>query len=398
VVRHEERRILDRRDEIATALEREIEAVSDYDEPRVALVFNSARDSNDFHTFLAEEYPTVFDHAEKDNGFDTNDPQVTLEESAFYILNTTSKGEVGLDYDIETLHMENPGKPGKFLQRFGRAGRESEAEVHVYGLGQGPWGDDVAFSTFEQQIYEGLSEERMAEEWLADLIGFRAAYALAVREADDGWFNRELRADFAENVERFNRWRGFIASINEELEYVGGFGGKYTERSTEAKLLGFTEQCFEAFRGLRGRSLPAEIKYPRGDRLGLTTYDLVTTLRNYDIDHIEDGSILVLKTKDEESLSVVTARLPEFESEPTKYDQPTPEIEDTLQTKIRRKIDEVGLNEDFEVSTELLHRFYQIVRITNAVVPSRITTASFEIDVDTDGGGPPSITPRRRQL
>lgn len=396
VVRNEERKILEHREEIAESLMAELAEVDEYKEPQVVLVFNSARDSNEFHDFLASEYPDVFDHAEKDNGFDTNDPRVTLDDEAFYILNTTSKGEVGLDYDVTTLYMENPRHPGPFLQRFGRAGRQSEATVHVYGLGQGPWGDDVDFPRFAGQIYEGLKEIEMSDEWLADLVGFRAAYALAERE-EDGWFNQELREDFTTNVDRFNRWRRFIGDVDRELEEVGGFGGKYTDRGDEARLLRFTENCFGAFRGLRGRSLEAQIKYPRGDRLGVTTYDLTTTLRNYDIDHVEDENVFVVKPKSDDSLSVVTARLPEYESEPTKYDEPTYQIEDKLQTKIRRQINRAELGEDFEVSTELLHRFYKIVRITDAVIPSCITTAKFEIKVDDAGAGPPTIDPKPRQ-
>lgn len=398
VVREEEQRILDHRDEIAEALRSELDSVTDYEQPRTVLVFNSAKDSNEFHDFLKSEYPEVYDHAEKDNGFDTNDPGVDLDDEEFYFLNTTSKGEVGLDYDVTTLFMENPKDAASFLQRFGRAGRQSEATVHVYGLGQGPWGADVDFPTFAKQIYEGLKDEQMAEERLADLVGFRGAYALAVRESTSGWFNPELREDFAANVDYFPRWRGFIDAVESELDEIGGLGGKYSPKDDAAKLLRFTSQCFEIFRGLRGRSLPAEIKYPRGDRLGLTTYDLTRTLRYYEIDHVEDGDVLVVKPKDEDSLSVVTARLPAFESEPTKYDEPTRQIEEDLQTKIHRRIDRAALDDDFEVPEGLLHRFYRIIRITNAVVPRRITTGEYEIEVEDPEHGPPTITPRRRQI
>lgn len=404
LIRHEDRRILDQRESIAEALREDIEDLNEYDEPHIVVLFNSVKDSNDFHKYLHDEFPRVYDHAEKDNGFDTNDSAADLDDSEFYILNTTSKGEVGLDYDIRTLYMENPGTAGAFLQRFGRAGRETEATVHVYGLGQGISEDDMDFPTFEDQIYETIGDyrdsqgRRMSLDLLSDLVGFRAAYALAVREEEYEYFNQELREDFASNIEQYGRWRRFIANIQEELDEVGGLGGKYSSNSNEAKLLSFTAECFETFRGLRGRSLPTEIKYPRGDRLGLTTYDLTTTLRYYEIKQIEDDEILVLKPREGDSLSVVTARLPEYESEPTKYDDPTYEIEKTLQRKIHRYIDQAELNEDFGINTDLLHRFFDMISITSAIIPRRITTADYEIKVEDSDSGPPTINPLRRHI
>jgi CRISPR-associated endonuclease/helicase Cas3 len=400
VCRHEDRKMIEHRDDIAAELHEHIDEVNSYNEPQIVLVFNSAKDSNDFHDFLYDEYPTVFEHAAKDNGFDTNDDAVDLDERDFYILNTTSKGEVGLDYDVTALYMEKPFSASAFLQRFGRAGRQSEATVDIYGLGQGPWGDDVDFPTFAEQIYEGLESTQMEQERLADLVGFRAAYAIAEREDSAGWFNQELREDFEANIDKSDQWYGFIRTVYAEHgEIKDGFEpGKYQQGSPEAKLLEFTNTCFETFRGLRGQSLPASIKYPRGDQLGVTTYDLSTTLRHYDIVDVEDDGILVLGLSDDDILSTVTARLPAYETEPTQYDQPTGKIEELLQTKIHRNIDQAELNDEFDVSTELLHRLFRIIRIVDAIVPSRITTSEYAIEVDTDTHGPPKINVQPRQI
>ena len=400
VRRHEDRKILDNRDEIAAELEAKVEAVDDYDDPEVVLVFNSAKDSNDFHDFLYHEYPTVFEHTAKDNGFDTNDEGADLDDTEFYILNTTSKGEVGLDYDVTTLYMEKPFTASAFLQRFGRAGRQSEATVDIYGLGQGPWGEDVDFPTFAEQIYEGLDSTQMNQKRLADLVGFRAAYAIIKREEDSYRFNQELREDFEANIKKYDTWYGFIRTVNAEYgEIKDGFGpGKYQQNEPVAKLLEFTRECFKTFQGLRGRSLSASIKYPRGDRLGVTTYDLSTTLRNYDIVDVDDDDILVLGPPDDGVLSTVTARLPAYETEPTQYDQSRGEIEEQLQTKIHRHIDQAELKSEFEVSTELLHRLFYIIDIVDAIIPSRITTSKYDIEIDDGSGGPPAIDVQPRQI
>lgn len=400
VVRHKERTLLKHREEIATELRKEIEYAEDYDEPHAVVIFNSAKDSNDFHDYLYREHSKVFEHTVKDNGFDTDDEDVDIDDEKFYILNTTSKGEVGLDYDITTLYMEKPLQASDFLQRFGRAGRQSEATVYVYGLGQGSWEDDVNFPKFTEQIYHGLESTAMNQDQLADLVGFRAAYAIYVREEEPRWFNQELREDFEKNIDQYNRWHRFIETVESELEEVqeGFESGKYPKDTEPAKLLQFTDRCFEVFSGLRGQSLPASIKYPRGDRLGATTYDLTSTLRNYNIERVEDNYTIVLKPQGDGAISTVTARLPAYDTEPTQYDKSTFKIEELLQTKVHRRIDQMKSKEEFEVSTELLHRFFRIIRIVDAVVPSRITTSNYDITVDNPPNGPPDLEINRRQV
>lgn len=398
VVRRGGETILEKREVVATALREEIQAFGGYDDPHAVVVFNSAKESNDFHDYLYREHPDVFEHAVKDNGFDTDDESVDLDDEQFFVLNTTSKGEVGLDYDVQLMFMETPHAPSDFLQRFGRAGRQSEATVHVFGLGKGPWGDDVGFQTFASQIYEGMDADEMKRSLLSNLVGFRAALAIADREEQPNWFNQELREDFQSNVETFGRWRAFIAAVERECGAIqhGFEAGKYPENSPEANLLEFTRSCFDAFRGLRGKSLPASIEYPRGDRSGVTTYDLTSTLRNYDVADVRDGEILVVTPADGGARSTVTARLPAYETQPTKYDRPTWKIEKQLQTKIRREIDRVERTDEFAVDTGLLQQFYDMISIVNSVVPSRLTTAEYDLVVDDPANGAPSLDVEER--
>ena len=401
LVRRDDRRIVNQREAVAEELRELIDEADNLCEPRVALVFNSAKDSNDFHQYLHDHHPIVFEQTAKDNGFETNDARVDLDAESYYVLNTTSKGEVGLDNDIVTLYMEKPygSEASAFLQRFGRAGRQSEAVVYTFGLGQGPWTEDaeVSFPTFVEQVYETLDDSQSNQTALSDLVGFRAAYALHVRDADATWYNEELREDFEHNVEQYGRWRAFLRDVSDALGRVGELGG-LPERSEEAKLLHFTAHCFEAFRGLRGRSVAASIRYPRGDQLALTSYSLVGTLRGYDIDRVEDGTVLVVSPSDPDDLSVVTARLPGYESRPTQYSRSTRAIEDDLQTQIRRSIDTVERRGRLDASVELFQRFYDIVQITAVVVPATLTTPSYELQIEQDTTGPPELIPVERDI
>jgi CRISPR-associated endonuclease/helicase Cas3 len=393
--RHEEDRIPDSRDVVVDQLRDSIEGV-DPDETRAVVVFNSVKDSNDFHEYLESEHPDLFDRTEKDNGFDTDDPEVDLDDADFSILNTTSKGEVGLDYDIRTLIMETPHGPTQasdFLQRFGRAGRQAEATVHVYGLGQVPsWNEEMRFDEFVQKVYDTLRSTQMDLDVLADLVGFRAAYALHERS---GHFNQELREDFA-TVDRYDRWRGFIEAVVDALDSVGGLGADLQNNDPGAKLLRFTEHCFGVFSGLRGRSLSGDVRYPRGDRMALTNYDLLTTLRYYDIGGIEDDDVIVLQQVRDGYPMRVTARLKGYESRPRNFSTSTQDIEQELQRWVHDEIDRSNVDDAVDISTELLHLFFRRIQITSAVIPATVRCGEYQIDVETDGI--PSISAKRREI
>jgi CRISPR-associated endonuclease/helicase Cas3 len=396
--RHGADRIADARKEVAGRLRDAIEGVEP-DETCAVVVFNSVKNSNDFHSYLESEHPDLFERAEKDNGFDTNDPDLDLEAAEFSILNTTSKGEVGLDYDIRTLIMESPFGPtaaSKFLQRLGRAGRQAEATVDVYGLGQVPWPDKMEFEDFVRRVYETLRSSQMDVEALADLVGFRAAYALHERyNQADSRINPELREDFA-TVERYGRWRGFIEAVAEALDNVGGLGASLQENDPEAKLLRFTQHCFGAFRGLRGRTLSGDIRYPRGDRMALTNYDLLTTLRYYDISGIEGDDVIALRQVRDGYPMRVTARMEGYGSRPRNFSNTTQDIEQELQRWIHREIDRADLDDTADVSAGMLHRFFDLIQITSSIIPIMIRCGEYEIQVDTDGI--PSITAEHRDL
>lgn len=395
--REGEASIWENRQEVCDFLKDDVSRYDDPIEPHIVLVFNSAKRSNDFHEYLAAEHPDLFEVAAKDNGYDTNDSEVNLDEEEFLILNTTSKGEVGLDYDIRLLFMENPRNASDFLQRFGRAGRQHQAVVYIYGLGQVAWPDRTSFPEFVESVYEVLNSYQMEFDELADLMGLRAAFAIHSRERDDWeWFNRELYDDFAD-VSTYGKWKPFIDSVVGELDSASGIMSPVGK--AERKLLTFTNACFRSFRGLRGQSLPSEIQYPRGDRSALTSYDLLSTLRHYDIQGIVNNgsSRLILGQPNDDRPAPLSVRLPGYERRPRDFDGPHWEIEQELQEWIHDEIDCVDLGSKTAVSNGLLHRFFNVMEITQTIVPVMVRCGRYQIDIEL-GNGPPKVTAFERDL
>ena len=399
VVRHQERSINEHREAVAMRLREHISEAADTNTPKVALVFNSVAASNDFHTYLQENFKDVFEHTAKDNGFDTNDPDACLEDEQFFVLNTTSKGEVGLDYDIRSLFMETPAMPSSFLQRFGRAGRQHEATVHVFGLKEMSWPERLTYPDFVETIYEGLGGGRSSAQdhaTLRALIGLRAAYAIHTRMSSAEWFSEELREDFA-SVTEYGKWAAFIRSVTSALDGVGEFGHPVTNNSVTHKLLAFTEHCFEAFRSLRGRSLPVNVRYPRGDRLGLTTYDLLTTLRYYDIEEVENEETIVVSRREGNRPVATSARFPGYENRPLDYGGTHREVREMFERWVRPEISEADC-ERADVDKGLMNRFYEVIDLPEVVQPIEVRHGQHVVYVDEREGGPPSIRVERRQL
>ncbi|GAA0297710.1 type I-D CRISPR-associated helicase Cas3' [Halarchaeum salinum] len=386
VDRHDTRVIDEEREAVAERLRELVDDASDLSEPQVALVFNSVAASNDFHAYLAEEFPDVFEYAAKDNGFDTNDPDANLKSQGFFVLNTTSKGEVGLDYDIRTLFMETPPTPSAFLQRFGRAGREHEAVIHVFGLGDMAWPDVMCYPDFVTSIHEALGTHRSQDEaisTLRSLVGMRAAYAIHSRMAEDEWFGPELFADF-ESVSEYGKWRAFFRTVDSTLESAGEFGSPVMQNSATRKILAFAQHCFGAFESLRGRSLPVDIKYPRGDRHALTSYDLLTTLRYYDIEAIEPDGTLVVDRRGSTQPVAITARFPGYENRPRDYSGSNSEIKQMFSRWIYPEIEEAGLAET-EVDEGVLRQFFSDLALPKAVIPIEVRYGQYVAYVDQAG-------------
>lgn len=269
------------------------------DEEMAVLIFNSAKDSNEFYNYLQENRTNLYYRTEKDNGYDTK-TNYQVEPSSEDILVTTSKGEVGLDYNITRLFMENPYSSSSFLQRIGRCARRQNSECYVYSIGGLPWDEELGYQVFVENVYESIRDERLTEEKITNLMGLRSAYSVKKR-MNDGNYNEEILEDFTDTP-KFNKWKLFVDKVSEEYDTDYGIrvpSGNFTQ------LLKVLYASLDCLNTLRGKSVNIEVKYPRGHEKVTTEYSLLSVLIQYNC-RLEDGAIVVDESGVSDSLIEVT--------------------------------------------------------------------------------------------
>ncbi len=366
-------------------IEEKLEQLEKTEEHRIAVIFNSAYRSNEFYNYLCEE--GLEEKVEKDNGFDT---QSDIEPNrSVPVLVTTSKSEVGLDFDIELMLMEKPKTASSFIQRFGRAGRKSSAEVHIFKLGKVTWWrEEISFSKFEEKIYGELDLESSSVNRIEEFMGMRAAKASYDREKDAQNPNMstvysEMYQDLGE-LPNYKKWKSFLHNL--ELEDSGGpFSGKtYSKQTT--KIVNFTEDCAEVLASLRGRSINEKIVYPRGNEKSATTYSLLSVLQNYRIKEAKKEAIEVKEKEDEDNTNI-RVKMPGFEKEYRRYDGSRSQIEEKLQKWIRKRTERSSLEEETDLNKNQVKYFLKNLKITRSAIPAEISYGDYRFKLEENEKG-----------
>ncbi len=364
----------DSREEIVKILEEESTKLATGQEPRVALVFNSAYYSNRFYSYLSQEKPDLYELTEKDNGYDTHQEE-EIEPDKHPILITTKKGEVGLDYDIRTLMMEKPNTAESFLQRFGRAGRKNEATAYLFNLGKlNWWRDKIEYPDFVERIYDSLRTKQSKIDRLTDLTGLRAAHALFSREHQYS----EIEEDFAD-VPNYGKWMKFLINLEEVIEedsntLVGGYTNELE------RLFEFLYECSNVLKGLRGRSLDFQIEYPRGDTSATTSYSLLSAFHHYRIEEVFEDRVK-LKPKDPDDRTQIRLTFPGYEKQYRNWEGALPEIERKMMEWIDVKISRADIEKETDLSEGFIKRFLSLVKITRSALPVEIAYGKYRFEV-----------------
>ena len=384
--------ISEKDEEALEIIEEKLEEIEDSKEHKIAVIFNSAFRSNQFYRYLCEQ--GLEDKVEKDNGYDTRS-DVEIDRTS-PILITTSKSEVGLDFDIELMLMEKPETASSFIQRFGRAGRKSSAETHIFNMGKvNWWKESISFPEFEEKVYEELGLKSSSVEMIEEFMGMRAAKAAYDREEDSA--KRKMSTVYSEMYQdlgetpNYGKWKKLLHNL--ELEDSGGpFSGKsYSKKTT--KILKFTRDCTEVLGSLRGRSINERIKYPRGNTEAATTYSLLSVLQNYRIENVKDEIIEVREKEDEDNTNI-RVKMPGFDKEYRRYDGALSRIEEKLHKWIQKRIERSTLEEDTEVSKNQLKYMLKSLKITRSAIPVEMSYGEYNFQLKSDESGRTELKPK----
>lgn len=239
-------------------------------EPSILLIFDSVRDSNQFFRRLYQECPEVYALSEKDNGYDTNQigekPNLTKP-----ILISTNKSEVGLDYPISLLLMEEGYTIDSFVQRFGRAARREPAECYLFtqkGIEHLFPQGVISYPDFIETMKGISADYSLNVDKVKNLFTFRQALAIDQynRRAEDleGYFSSP------ESGPGYAIWRAFFRLLDKRDPALAN-------RDMD-RLMYFIDDIKKACQSLRGRALRGNVRYVRGHEIRQTVYDLLSVL------------------------------------------------------------------------------------------------------------------------
>jgi CRISPR-associated endonuclease/helicase Cas3 len=342
---------------------------------KAAVIFNSAARSNEFYRYLTNSHPDLAADTRKDNGYDTGDSEVVPGD--FCILNTTSKGEVGLDFNLDHLIMATPHTATGFIQRIGRAARHSPAVVDLYGLDDPLWPQEQSYPNFLQRVIQTLPTPATTRDRLRNLVGLRAARALHTRYEDDMYHSPDIDADFR-NFDTRAKWQSFMAAVDTaEALRTNGVDDPFAPSlgRPAATTITIVAAGLDGLDSLRGRSVTHPITYPRGDRQARTEYDLIRALRHHTIQDVTE-ELIILGVKPPKRLrGTYPANLgnKQFDLLASDY-----ELEEQLQRAYQNQVQTADLSET-DLSKEILQHFGQVVNFTRLLHPHKIETNDYVI-------------------
>ena len=180
-VEFQQGKIIDDIEQIVENLKEAVRSI-DANEPRIFFIFDTVRDSNRFYSRLFKEYPDLYKYAEKDNGYDTNNQDGYAQDFTKPILISTNKSEVGLDYPIKLLFMEDGFSIDSFVQRFGRAARREPADCFIYTKKEANplfSEDTVTYEKFLEIMKHITKEYNIQTKKVRTLFTFRQALAIS---------------------------------------------------------------------------------------------------------------------------------------------------------------------------------------------------------------------------
>jgi len=325
-------KILDQFNEVADVLTGELKGIEP-GKPQILFIFDTVKDSNWFYSRLFKEYPEIYEFTEKDNGYDTN--QIgEAQDFTKPILISTNKSEVGLDYPIKLLFMEDGFSIDSFVQRFGRAARHEPAKCHIYMKKEANslFSDEtIDYQKFLDMMGYVTDKYNIQTKSVLTLFTFRQALAIQAYKRR----RKDLMAYFAvESGYSYKLWLAFFPVLDKHNNE--GLANINLDR-----LNLFIDDLKEACKSLRGRSLRFPVKYRRGHEIRRTVYDVLSVLNRVPavVKKTDDGLIIEEDSESEETGPFIQAiTIPYFPS-PINYPKRKEQFRDEIEIIAKKAID-----------------------------------------------------------
>ncbi|RLM53205.1 type I-D CRISPR-associated helicase Cas3' [Halobellus sp. Atlit-31R] len=351
------------------------------DEPLAAVVFNSAARSNAFDQYLYQSWPDLAAVTRKDNGYDTNADSKRTPEGQYAVLNTTSKGEVGLDFDLERLIVSTPRTATALIQRIGRAARRSPATVDIYGLDDPTWPPVQSYAGFLARILEELPNPATSRRRLRELAGMRAARAIQKQIADPT-YDPDLEVDF-ESIPGRQRWKTFLRNLEAATDALDGGLGAPTVDANGRRAILAAQEAAEGLDALRGRSVKQEISYPTGGGQEVTEYDITRALRHYPIAGVQSDG--VIRLGDETPTGALSAAYPGEPFGGVDLRKGSHTIENQLTDAYCTAASE-GDFRQVDVDSDVLEYFFRVISLQQALLPTHVDAGRYRLGIDQEHG------------
>jgi CRISPR-associated endonuclease/helicase Cas3 len=324
-------KILDHLEQVAQVLTDFLENVEG-DRPQILFIFDTVKDSNKFFSKLYKKHPNLYKYSEKDNGYDTNqagDAPVLTKP----ILISTNKSEVGLDYPIRLLFMEDGFSIDSFIQRFGRAARHGPAECYVYTKKEVHpiiTEEFIEYKEFLEKMRYITDKYNIKTKTVFRLFTLRQALAIMgyIRRKEDLMEYFAVQSGYS-----YKTWLAFFLILDRYRKE--GLANNNLDR-LNLLLADIKEAC----KSLRGRSLQFPVLYQRGHEIRQTTYDVLSVLNRVpSIVEKTEGGLIIREIESNESGPFIQAITIPYLPAPIDYQKREEQFRDEVDTIAKSALD-----------------------------------------------------------
>ena len=338
VIRHKTKvefyqgKIIDHIEQVVEILNEAVKSI-ETNEPRILFIFDTVRDCNRFYSRLFNEYPNLYKYSEKDNGYDTTQ-EGYAQDLTKPILISTNKSEVGLDYPIKLLFMEDGFSIDSFIQRFGRAARREPAECFIYTKKEANplfSEETIEYEKFLENMKHITKEYNIQTKKVRTLFTFRQALAISEYKMER---KGDLEAFFApESGYSYKLWLSFFSILNNRNKE------DFVDRDLE-RLDSFVKDIKKACKSLRGRSIQFPVVYQRGHEIRRTMYDVLSVLNQVPatVRKTKDG-LEIVEEKSDASGPFIQAMTISYLPAPINYQKRNEQFKDEIEIIARNALD-----------------------------------------------------------